>query len=173
MKRLFAALAVFALLTGGAQAQDRKWRQATEKELKGIIPARATVIAERIETEMRTASGLTDGAGRFIAGVVMITAGYQAEGKYSHFFITQAPLRVGEIDLRPGEYVFGTKRMDNDTLEVSFYESASGKSLGTIHAALEQKRGPVYSLSISPAANGSSKPVIKVGRFYFEFTIQN
>lgn len=173
MKRIFAALSILALLVAGAQAQDKKWRQASEKELRGIIPARATVITERIETEMRTASGITDGGGRFIAGVVMITAGYQAEGKYSHFLITQAPIKVGEIDLRPGEYVFGTKRMDNDILEVSFYESASGKSLGTIRATLDQKRGPVYSLAINPEMNGNGKPVIRVGRFYFEFMIQN
>jgi hypothetical protein len=172
MKRLVAALSIIPLLIVSVSAQDKKWRQASAKELKGIIPARATVITERIETEMRTASGVTDGAGRFVAGVVMITAGYQAEGKYSHFFITQAPLKIGEIDLKPGEYIFGTKRMDNDTLEVSFYESASGKPLGTIHASLEQKRGPVYSLSINPGANGS-KPTVKIGRFYFELAIQN
>jgi len=173
MKRLLAALYIIALLTAGAQAQEKKWRQATEKELRGVIPARATVITERIETEMRTASGITDGAGRFVAGVVMITAGYQAEGKYSHFLITQAPIRVGEIDLRPGEYVFGTKRIDNDTLEVSFYESASGKALGAIHATIEPRRGPVYSLVVSPGINGGSRPIIIVGRFFFEFTIQS
>lgn len=172
MKKLVVALSIIPLLVVGISAQDKKWRQATARELKGVLPARATVITERIETEMRTASGVTDGAGRFIAGVVMITAGYQAEGKYSHFFITQAPIKIGEIDLKPGEYIFGTKRMDNDTLEVSFYESASGKALGTIHASLEQKRGPVYSLAITPGANGN-KTMVKIGRFYFELALQN
>ena len=75
-------------------AAAARWRSATADELRKVIPARAPVIKENIETEFRTASGVTDGRGRFIAGVVMITAGYSAEGKYSHFFITQAPLRA-------------------------------------------------------------------------------
>lgn len=172
MKRLWISLLILPLLAAGSAAQSKKWRQATAKELKGVIPARATVEAERIETEMRTASGVTDGEGRFVAGVVMITAGYQAEGKYSHFFVTQAPLKIGDMELRPGEYVFGTKRMDNNTLEVSFYEAATGKALGKISAAQEQKRGPVYSLLIAPGSGDGSKSMIKVGRFSFEFTIQ-
>ena len=51
------------------------WRIASEPELRKVIPARAPVIKENIETEFRTASGVTDGRGKFIAGVVMITAG--------------------------------------------------------------------------------------------------
>src|SRR6476619_4073195 len=97
------------------------WRAASEPELRKLIPARAPVIKENIETEFRTASGVTDGRGRFIAGVVMITAGYSAEGKYSHFFITQTPLKIGSSDLPPGEYVFGYQRANNDTIRVSFY----------------------------------------------------
>src|SRR5918996_212071 len=79
------------------------WRVASEPELRKVIPARAPVIKENIETEFRTASGVTDGRGKFIAGVVMITAGYSAEGKYSHFFITQMPIRIDETVLRPNE----------------------------------------------------------------------
>ena len=63
-------------------------------ELRSVIPARAPVISERIETEFRTASGITDGNCHFIAGVVTITAGYSAEGKYSHYFRCR-PLRGG------------------------------------------------------------------------------
>ena len=70
------------------------WRNASEPELRKVIPARAPVIKENIETEFRTASGVTDGRGKFIAGVVMITAGYSAEGKYSHFFIAQVPMKT-------------------------------------------------------------------------------
>src|SRR5918999_4905075 len=80
-------------------ASSARWRAANESELRRIIPARASVIAENIETEFRTASGVTDGKDRFIAGVVMITAGYSAEGKYSHFLVTQVPLRVGNFQL--------------------------------------------------------------------------
>src|ERR1043166_9345966 len=98
-----------------------RWRAATEPELRKLIPARAPVIKENIETEFRTASGVTDGRGKFISGVVLITAGYSAEGKYSHFLITQTPLKIGSILLAPGEYVFGYQRIDNDLIRVSFY----------------------------------------------------
>jgi len=100
---LASALALCAVAWGAGAAGAQRWRPATVPELRKVIPARAPVIKENIETEFRTASGVTDGAGRFIAGVVMITAGYSAEGKYSHFFLTQAPLRVGELDLPAGQ----------------------------------------------------------------------
>src|SRR6185503_1638541 len=93
------------------------WRTASETELRKVIPARAPVIQENIETEFRTASGVTDGQGKFIAGVVMITAGYSAEGKYSHFFITQVPIKVGDLSLNSGAYVFGYQRKNNDAIE--------------------------------------------------------
>ena len=113
-----------------ASSLDSPWRQATDKELKEVLPARAPVEKERIETEFRTATGVTDGHGKFIAGILMITAGYSAEGKYSHFFLTQAPLKIGGFTLPRGEYVFGSQRVDNDHLEVKFYEAATGKLLG-------------------------------------------
>ena len=118
---------------------------------------------ERIETEMRTASGVTDGHGRFIAGVVMITAGYAAEGKYSDFFLTQAPLKVSDVQLKPGEYVFSIHRQDEDTVELTFYEAETGKLIGTAKAVADKQRGPVRSLIVSPPENG--RGFIKVGRF--------
>jgi hypothetical protein len=171
MKKLCVVMVSAMILGAGASAQPARWRPASERELRSVIPARATVEAERIETEMRTASGVTDGSGRFIAGVTMITAGYAAEGKYSNFFITHVPIRIGEVELRPGEYVFGQKRLDGSTLEVTFYEAANGKLVGAVKGSLDPKRGPVYSLAISPARNGE-KPVIKIGRFVFEYDVR-
>jgi len=72
----------------------------------------------------RTASGITDGAGHFIAGVVMITAGYSAEGKYSYYFLVPSPIRVGNIDLPAGDYAFGRPRSP-DALKGSFYQAAT------------------------------------------------
>lgn len=171
MKRLFICLAVLSLLSSAAQSQTKKWRQASEKELRAVIPARATVEAERIETEMRTASGVTDGTGKFIAGVLMITAGYAAEGKYSHFFMTHVPMKIGEMEIGPGEYVFGKKRIDAGAMEISFYEAANGKSLGSVKAIIDKKRGPVYSFFITPPGNGSKKGMMKIGRFSFEYSV--
>ena len=152
-----------------AQTRDQKWRPATEKELKALIPARATVEKERIETEFRTASAVTDGSGKFIAGVVMITAGYSAEGKYSHFFITHVGIKCGEVELRPGEYVFGHKRTDDDALEVKFYEASTGRFLGNVTAHKDPKRVAIRSLAITPP--GGEKPVVRIGRFFFEYSL--
>jgi len=151
------------------QSKDQRWRPASEKELRSLIPARVAVENERIETELRTASGITNGSGKFIAGVVMITAGYSAEGKYSHFFITQVGIKCGDFELRPGEYVFGHKRTDQDTLKVSFYEASTGKHMGDVKAQVDPKRGKVRSITIVPP--GNERPIIKLGRFFFEYSI--
>jgi hypothetical protein len=160
---------VFCLATAQVAQSRARWRAATEPELKKLIPARAPVINERIETEFRTASGVTDGHGKFIAGVVMITAGYSAEGKYSHFFITQVPLRIGSMDLQPGEYVFGYQRINNDALRVSFYRASSGETVGDVEANVNRKSSMVRSLLVSPPVNG--KAAIQIGRFMFDYRV--
>ena len=166
MKNILSALIICCVPVFAAGSA---WRQATDKELRSVIPARAVVEKERIETEFRTASGVTDGQDKFIAGVVMITAGYNAEGKYSHFLIAQVPVSVGDVALQPGEYVFGFKRVDDETVEVKFYEAASGKPLGAIKAQKSAKRGPIRSFLITPAANG--KGTMQIGRFMFEYRL--
>ena len=163
---------LLALLIGWSNVAgfgQTKWRSATEKELAALIPARAPVEKERIETELRTASGVTDGKGKFIAGVVIITAGYAAEGKYSHFFIVQTPLKIGGIALPTGEYVFGYKRVDGDLLEVRFFEAATGRPLGVVNAQRQPARGPIQSLLISSPVNG--KGTMQLGRFVFNYTL--
>lgn len=136
-----------------------------------MIPARAPVITERIETEFRTASGITDGNGKFIAGVVMITAGYSAEGKYSHFFLAQAPIRVGSLDLPPGEYVFGWTR-SQDALKVSFYQAATGKPLGQVDATRNTSITRVESFRIwPPHASAEPHSLIQIGRFTVPYSL--
>ncbi len=158
----FAALAIVSATTLLPAEKPSNWRPATESELKDLIPARAPVEKEHIETEFRTASGITDGKGKYIAGVVLITAGYAAEGKYSNFFITQVPIKVGDLTLRSGEYVFGWRRKDDDSLEVKFYDAQSGKFLGNIEARRLGRLGRIESFRIVPPGE---KPVIQIGRF--------
>ena len=146
-----------------------RWRTATSSELRKLIPARAPVVKENIETEFRTANGVTDGSGKYIAGVVMITAGYSAEGKYSHFFITQVPLQFGDISLQPGEYVFGYQRNNNDSIRVSFYRASSGDAVGDVEAHVNRKKNLVTSLLITSPVNG--KGTIQVGRFIFDYKL--
>ncbi|MDT5293719.1 MAG: hypothetical protein QOJ76_599 [Acidobacteriota bacterium] len=170
LKRILPAVSLLLFsLNVGAVVPATRWRAAGEQELRRLLPARAHVIKENIETEFRTASGATDGRGKFIAGVVMITAGYSAEGKYSHFFITQVPLRIGETDLRPGEYVLGYQRINNDSIRVSFYRAANGERVGEAEARVNRKSSRVVSLLIAPPISG--KAYIQIGRFVFEYGV--
>ncbi|MEW6131102.1 MAG: hypothetical protein AB1757_28990 [Acidobacteriota bacterium] len=142
---------------------QNNWRQASEKELKVVLPARAPVEKERIETEFRTAAGITDGRGKFIAGILMITAGYAAEGKYSHFLTVQTPIQVGDFTLPRGEYVFGSQRVDDETLEVKFYVAANGRLVGSAKAQRGNRRGAIRSFWINLPDKGAFTMLI--GRF--------
>ena len=166
---ILIAVLVLANSTGATRAVRARWRTATEPELRRLIPPRAPVIKENIETEFRTASGVTDGRGKFIAGVVMITAGYSAEGKYSHFFTTQTPLKIGNLLLKPGDYIFGYQRINNDLIRVSFYRASSGEAIGSVDAHANRKSSMVRSLLITPPVDG--KATIQIGRFFSEYKL--
>lgn len=161
MKRFFTFAIFAALFTTAAMAQKGTWRQATDNELASLLPARAPVEKEHIETEMRTASGIVDNHGHYIAGVVLITAGYSADGKYSHYLIVQSPIRIGGVLLKPGEYVFGWVR-SSDGLKVHFHVAATGVLVGNADAHRLPATTRVESLHIWPP---SDKPLFQIGRF--------
>jgi len=166
MKRIFVLL-IFAFVCSAAFAQKSAWRSATDAELAALLPARAPVEKEHIETEMRTASGIVDKHDHYIAGVVLITAGYSAEGKYSHFLVVQAPVKIGGIELKPGEYVFGYTH-DGDVLSVHFNVAATGALVGTAEAhKLTGTR--VEILRIWPPAD---KAMVQIGRFALAYEIE-
>jgi hypothetical protein len=144
-------------------AQKTAWRQATDAELASVLPSRAHVESEHIETEMRTASGIVNARGRYIAGVVLLTAGYSAEGKYSHYFVVQVPIRVGGFSLVPGKYVFGWTRSDTqEVLHVHFNSAETGEQVGTADAHWIPKSTRISSLHIWPP---NDKSIIQIGRF--------
>ena len=159
---LFCALLLsFACLP--ALAQKAAWRQATDAELASVLPSRAHVESEHIETEMRTASGIVNPRGRYIAGVVLLTAGYSAEGKYSHYLVVQVPIRVGGISLVPGKYVFGWTRSDTqEVLHVHFNAAETGEQVGVTDARWIPKSTRISSLHIWPP---NDKSIIQIGRF--------
>jgi lysylphosphatidylglycerol synthetase-like protein (DUF2156 family) len=167
MKKAILTALFLMLICPLALAQKTAWRQATDAELASLLPARAPVEREHIETEMRTASGIVNGRGRFIAGVVLITAGYSADGKYSHYLVVQTPIRIGGIALKRGEYVFGWVR-SADTLSVHFHEAATGALVGTTDARRIPGSSRVESLHIWPPGD---KALIQIGRFGIPYEI--
>ena len=163
-------MALLILLAGPASyAQKGTWRQATDAELASLLPARAPVEKEHIETEMRTASGIVNAHGRYIAGVVLLTAGYSADGKYSHYLIVQVPVTIGGVALKPGEYVFGWDRAkDGDALRVRFHIAATGVLVGIAEAHRLTGSTRVESLHIWPP---NDKAVFQIGRFAIPYEV--
>lgn len=155
-------------IAAGETEKTSQWRPATAAELHSIIPVRAPVIAERIETEFRTASAITDGKGKFVAGVVLITAGYSAEGKYSHFFLTQVPLHVGNVALTPGQYLIGWTHHNGDSLLVSFYRASTGEPVGQVVAPINESIHRIESFRVWPP---DIRSVIQIGRFTFNYSL--
>lgn len=166
-KSLAVALLLLPVLPATLHAQPKStWRSATAAELQSALPARAQVEKERIETEMRTASGIINSQGKIIAGVVLITAGYSADGKYSHYFLVQAPITVGSVSLPAGNYVLGWQRSE-DNLIVKFYDAATGEERGTAAAHRLPTGSRVESFRIWPP---SDRPFIQIGRFALSYT---
>ena len=162
-KKILLLASFLALTCVPAIAQKAGWRQATDAELASVLPSRAHVETEHIETEMRTASGIVNGRGQYVAGVVLLTAGYSAEGKYSHYLVVQVPLRVGGTALAPGRYVFGwTRNSNEEILHVHFNLAETGEQVGTADAHWIPKPTRISSLRIWPPNDQS---LIQIGRF--------
>jgi hypothetical protein len=162
---LFSMLSAASI---GAQVKP-VWRSATTEELKAVVPLRAPVEKERIETEMRTASGIVNSQGKFVAGVVLITAGYSADGKYSHYLIIQAPITIANIALPPGSYVFGWQRTD-EGLAVKFYEATTGVERGTATAHRLPQGSRVESFRLWPPGDQS---ILQIGRFSLPYRLMD
>ena len=162
-KQLLLCASLLCLTCLPAFTQKSAWHQATDAELASVLPSRAHVESEHIETEMRTASGIVDSRGRYIAGVVLLTAGYSAEGKYSHYLVVQVPLSVGGVKLAPGKYVFGWTRSDTqEVLHVHFNAADTGNQVGVTDARWLPKPTRISSLHIWPPTD---KSLIQIGRF--------
>ena len=166
--KLSFILLLSILLTPSLDAQAKPgWRSATTEELSSVLPLRAPVEKERIETEMRTASGIINSHGKVIAGVVLITAGYSADGKYSHYLIVQSPVTIADIALAPGSYVFGWQRTD-EGLMVKFYEATTGIERGTATAHRMPQGSRVESFRFWPPQD---QPILQIGRFSLPYRL--
>ena len=100
-----------------------------------------------------------------IAGVVLITAGYSANGKYADYLLVQAPIRVGESLLVPGGYLLGWTRSE-DSLLVTISQAATGKVLVQVPAKRNESLHRVEQLRVWPPPPA----MIQLGRFTFDYT---
>jgi len=166
--KIFRVLFLSILVTSSLGSQTKPgWRSATTEELKAVLPLRAPVEKERIETEMRTASGIVNSHGKAVAGVVLITAGYSADGKYSHYLVVQAPITIADIALTPGSYVFGWQRTEEGLL-VKFYEATNGVERGTAVARRMPQGNRVESFRLWPPGD---QAILQIGRFSLPYRL--
>ena len=157
------------LAQGKGMPAKRDWRAATPAELAAVLPARAPVEKEHIETEMSTATGVIDSHGRVVAAVVLITAGYAANGKYYYYLLAQAPIRIGEdIALEPGAYAIGWTRA-TDGLLVHVYEAETGVPRGTVTAHPINQPLPIVPVKLWPP---SERSIIQIGRFALPYSLE-
>jgi hypothetical protein len=151
MKKSLCVMLLCLLPAAGWGQPKKPWRAATPAELEAVMPDRAQVEKERIETEMRSATGIT------------------ANGKYSHYLVVQNPIKVGDLYLRAGNYVIGWTRGE-DGLTVHFYVAETGGEKGTVTARLPEKPIPVSPLRIWPPGDHG---VIQIGRFTMPYTLED
>ena len=160
-------LGVLSVTAIGQTARSDRWRAATTAELEAALPARPAVEKEHIETEMRTANGIINSRNQMIAAVVLITAGYAADGKYSHFLLVQSPMVLdGHLTLKPGSYVVGWRRSE-EGLEVHFFDSATGTERG-VGIARPEPGTRVESFHIWPPSEHKD---IQIGRFFLPYSL--
>lgn len=159
---------LFAFTAKGLPQAHTSWRAATPAELDAALPSRALVGTERIETEMRTATGIVDGRGHMIAAVVLITAGYAADGKYSHYMLVQEPMTLADQKLPAGNYVVGWSRLE-DGLAVHIFDAVTGVERITVAAKPITGSHRVESFHIWPPAERS---IIQIGRYMVPYAVR-
>jgi hypothetical protein len=167
LRSLFLPLTLLLALAALHAQSKSGWRTASPSELETVLPARAPVERERIETEMRTASGIVDQRGKVIAGVVLITAGYSADGKYSHFLLIQSPIKIGDVVLSPGSYVLGWVRVETG-LMVHLYDATSGTERVSAIARQMAPGTRVVAFRIWPPAE---RAILQIGRFELPYSL--
>jgi hypothetical protein len=168
-RRAVIAFGACFVCGGGLLAQARSgWRVATAAELEATLPARAPVGKERIETEMRTATGIVNERGQMVAAVVLITAGYAADGKYSHYLLVQAPITIAEQPIPVGTYVIGWSRLE-EGLAVHIFDAASGVERVTVTAKPIVGSKRVESFRIFPP---SERSIIQIGRYMLPYSVR-
>lgn len=168
LRTAFVVLLLQCAFCSCLMAQKRTtWRAANAAELAATLPSRAQVGNERIETELRTATGIIDSRGHLVAAVVLITAGYAADGKYSHYLLVQRTIFLAEQLLPIGAYVVGWSHTE-DGLTVHIYDAASGAETRTVLAKAIPTSHRVESFRIWPPAERS---IIQIGRYMLPYSV--
>jgi hypothetical protein len=104
-----AALTLWPAATG---AQDGRPVVLAGAQLARVVPPGFYFEGQSAPTQMRNSAAARLGARRHVVAGMVDTSGYSSEvrAKYEGFFITDAPVRVGDRELETGAYGFGFTR---------------------------------------------------------------
>jgi len=111
MKKNFYIFSIFSLcllaFASGVSAQ--KSEVLTGEALKRVIPTSFYFAGQSAQTQMRNTAAAKLGENHFVLTGLVDTSGYSTEisGKYEGFFITDAPVMIGDKELASGAYGFG------------------------------------------------------------------
>jgi hypothetical protein len=146
-------LAVALVLPLACAAQDAKVLGADN--LSKILPASVFVDGENVPTQKRNAGAVTFGEKKYFIASLVDTSGYssQYQEKYIGTLITQVPVKLGSLELQPGQYGFGKiKSGENESLAI--YD-VGGNKIGEVATTKDDKMKPVRPLQIVADAAGA------------------
>lgn len=111
--RVISLASLLVMMAAALVAQSPKTPAAgviTGQELKQLVPETFFYAGKTAPTQLRNSSAVRSQAGKiFLAGMVDVS-GYSTgiAEKYQGFLITEAPIKIGGQELKPGAYGFGT-----------------------------------------------------------------
>lgn len=112
MKTKFYSFLIFSficLMASVSAVSAQKSEVLAGDALKRVIPSSFYFAGQSAETQMRNTAAVKFGDNHFVLAGLVDTSGYSTEisGKYEGFFITDAPVMLGDKELASGAYGFG------------------------------------------------------------------
>lgn len=154
MHKLLAFVVAVALLipiSAAAQKNELLGSDALGK----ILPASVFVDGENVPTQKRNAAALKFADGKYMIASLVDTSGYssQYQEKYIGTLITQVPIMLESLELKPGQYGFG--RVKSGEGETFAIYDVGGNKLGEVAATRDEKIKPVRPLQIMSEGEGA------------------
>jgi hypothetical protein len=126
-------------------AVSQSQRQRQEVVLQGteftkVCPTSFYFEGQSAPTQMRNAAAARFGRSRYVIVGMVDTSGYSTEirAKYQGFFITDSPIKLGDVELGTGAYGFG---FSNDG-KINIFDIGGAKVLSADTARDRQLRRP-------------------------------
>ena len=154
MHKLVAFVVAVALLIP-ISAAAQKSELLSADALSKILPASVFVDGENVPTQKRNAAAFKFADGKYLLAALVDTSGYtsQYQEKYIGTLITQVPVKVGSLDLHPGQYGFG--RVKSGQEEMFAIYDIGGNKVGEVTATKDDKLKPVRPLQMVADGDGA------------------